>query len=173
MIQNKQYTKEEYLNQVDKIKQSFSPQDAQKFFATQRHPATTTIQTTNSTGNYLINCDHIHMSFDTRESKDSRYLTDCTEVIDCMDLTIAGMNNTSLSYESVSFFGQNSLFCNTVRNSHHMIYCIECFNNCHHCFGCTGLNNKSYCIFNKQYDKAKREKKVSRLIEHMKEKKER
>ena len=42
---------------------------------------------------------------------------------------------------------------------------------CHHCqncFGCVGLKNKSYCIFNKQYSKQEYNELVPKIIEHMK-----
>jgi hypothetical protein len=35
------------------------------------------------------------------------------------------------------------------------------------CFGCVGLKNKQYCIFNKQYTKEAYIETVQRLIEHM------
>jgi hypothetical protein len=34
-------------------------------------------------------------------------------------------------------------------------------------FGCWGLRNKSYCIFNKQYTKEEYEKEVAKIIAHM------
>lgn len=37
------------------------------------------------------------------------------------------------------------------------------------CFGCVGLRNKQYCIFNKQYTKDEYDKLRSQLISHMKE----
>ena len=41
---------------------------------------------------------------------------------------------------------------------------------CHHCqdcFGCIGLKNQQYCIFNKQYTKEEYEKTVAQLIKKM------
>jgi hypothetical protein len=45
-------------------------------------------------------------------------------------------------------------------------YCSDCFN-LDHCFLCTWLHNKSYCILNKQYTKEEYEELVSRIIEKM------
>ena len=39
--------------------------------------------------------------------------------------------------------------------------------NCHHLFGCIGLKNKEYCIFNKHYTKLEYEKLVGKIVEHM------
>lgn len=44
--------------------------------------------------------------------------------------------------------------------------------NCHSCYeiiGCTGLRNKKYCIFNKQYSKEEYEVLKPRVIEHMRQ----
>jgi hypothetical protein len=38
---------------------------------------------------------------------------------------------------------------------------------CNHLFACEGLRNQSYCILNKQYEKAEYEKEVAKIIEHM------
>ncbi|USN57480.1 MAG: hypothetical protein H6766_03435 [Candidatus Peribacteria bacterium] len=38
-----------------------------------------------------------------------------------------------------------------------------------HLFGCIGLRNKSYCIFNKQYTKEEYNALVPKIIEHMKQ----
>lgn len=45
--------------------------------------------------------------------------------------------------------------------------------NCKNCFGCIGLNQKEYCIFNKQYTKEAYEKLVAQLITIMIKHKER
>jgi hypothetical protein len=39
--------------------------------------------------------------------------------------------------------------------------------NCHHCFGCIGLKNKSYCILNKQYSKEEWESLAEKIFETM------
>ncbi|MDR2416416.1 MAG: hypothetical protein LBD75_07670 [Candidatus Peribacteria bacterium] len=48
-----------------------------------------------------------------------------------------------------------------------MWYSMQCVQNVSHCFGCIGLRNKEYCIFNKQYTKAEYEKLVAEIIEQM------
>ena len=48
------------------------------------------------------------------------------------------------------------------------LYCVLCVNNCDNLFGCVGLKNKHYCIFNKQYTKDEYEALVPKIIEHMK-----
>ncbi|MBP7884916.1 hypothetical protein KAZ93_01885 [Patescibacteria group bacterium] len=38
---------------------------------------------------------------------------------------------------------------------------------CKNCFGCVGLKNHEYCIFNKQYSKEDYEVQVAKIISHM------
>lgn len=49
-----------------------------------------------------------------------------------------------------------------------IFYSAYCVNNLRHCFGCIGLRNATYCIFNKQYTKEEYEILVPRIVEHMK-----
>ncbi len=44
-----------------------------------------------------------------------------------------------------------------------------CFNNCKNLFGCVGLKNKEYCIFNKQYTKEEYNEIVPKIIKKMQE----
>ena len=39
-----------------------------------------------------------------------------------------------------------------ISQSRELEYCFECFD-CKNCFGCVGLKKKSFCIFNRQYEK--------------------
>jgi len=51
-------------------------------------------------------------------------------------------------------------------NSSDIFYCDTLFS-CHDCFGCTGLKNKQYCIFNKQYSKEDYEILKAKIIDYM------
>ncbi|MBU0626703.1 hypothetical protein KKG31_00385 [Patescibacteria group bacterium] len=68
---------------------------------------------------------------------------------------------------------QNVHFCIYVFDSHSLILCQECYDNCNNLFGCVGLKKKQYCIFNKQYTQEEYEKLVPQLIQKMKTEKER
>lgn len=52
-------------------------------------------------------------------------------------------------------------------NVDELLYGIYCFAT-KNSFGCFGLQNKSYCILNKQYTKEEYEVLVPKIIEHMK-----
>ncbi|MDA1209081.1 MAG: hypothetical protein O2904_03570, partial [bacterium] len=79
-----------------------------------------------------------------------------------------------LCYESAGIGegAQQLLFCDACwPNCHNLLYCNVCSSS-HHCFGCIGLKQKSYCIFNKQYTKEEYEKLVPKIITQMMERKE-
>jgi hypothetical protein len=48
----------------------------------------------------------------------------------------------------------------------HIFYCVY-VENCHHCIGCYGLYNKSYCIFNKQYTQEERYTEADKVFAQM------
>jgi len=58
------------------------------------------------------------------------------------------------------------IFSHFMRNCSEVSYSMFCFNS-QNLFGCTGLNRKQYCIFNKQYTKEEYEKLVARIAQHM------
>ena len=60
--------------------------------------------------------------------KNSRDCFECIKIDNCFNL----------------FYSENCIDCS---NSSYLYNCI----NCHDCFNCSNLNNKSYCIDNKQY----------------------
>jgi len=63
-------------------------------------------------------------------------------------------------------FGQNFIGCSSTLKAHNMYYCDSCQGG-HDCFGCVGLRNKEYCIFNKQYTKEEYEKLAGKIAQKM------
>jgi hypothetical protein len=55
-----------------------------------------------------------------------------------------------------------------VLGSKSLFYSISC-KGCQNCFGCSGLRNKQYCVFNKQYTREEYEALVPKIVEHMRE----
>lgn len=79
-----------------------------------------------------------------------RYCVDIYKTKDSMDLWVVGPNVT-LTYELVETYNCfNVKFSFFIRDGLELEYCLEC-HNCQYCFGCIGLRNKKYCIFNKPY----------------------
>lgn len=118
----------------------------------------------NCSGNNLANCRNVHESFDVTTSEDIRYSHYGLDSKDCSDVSF--FDKCELCYDSTSLMGYGYRFTVYCRDSVDLIYCDNC-HACKNCFGCVGLRNKQYFIFNKQYSKEGYEKLVLRIIEHM------
>ena len=62
--------------------------------------------------------------------------------------------------------GQRQFFVGIVYGCNDVRYCYNCTGSSN-LFGCIGLRNKNYCIFNKQYTKEEFEKLRARIVEQM------
>ncbi|HSW47505.1 MAG TPA: hypothetical protein VLG67_00335 [Candidatus Saccharimonadales bacterium] len=106
-------------------------------------------------GKDLVNC------FDVSRTTGGTYLFDshnCTNCADC-DFTY----QTELAYECVDVwrsFNCNYLdYCQDMTDSDYSFDCRGCKN----VFGCVHLNNKSFCIFNRQFTEEEYKEKVKYL----------
>ena len=122
----------------------------------------------NVTGNWLENCKDAKSCFACSEIEEGKFLFGVNKGKDIFDLTYWSMNS-ELIYESANIGRQ----CASVAFSHESWdqlreaqYCINCHNSAN-LFGCVGLRNKQYCIFNKQYTKEEYEKFLPQVKEHM------
>ena len=101
-------------------------------------------------------------------------------------LVFGGDYNEDCMYSTFNFYSKDSLdlywsfkcersyelidarSCYNVSFGHYSENCFDSFllydcKNCNNCFGCVGLRNKSYCIFNKQYKKEEYFEKLKEL----------
>ena len=109
---------------------------------------------------YIKNC---YLCFDSgSNTEDSAYCVSiqfgkqCYNVINSKHCELCYFCiNTDKSYKT--FFSRN---CEECVDSWFLQDCIGCTS----CFGCTGLRNKSYCIFNEQYTKEEYKKKLEELL---------
>jgi len=102
-----------------------------------------------STGNDLWGCKNCFLSFYVQEGCENlRYCTGMENARESMDFF--GSGEASYIYES-----SGVSFSNRVKFSLQCRYCldveysVEC-KNCEFCFGCFGLKNQKFCVFNKQ-----------------------
>lgn len=161
-IFNKQYTKEEYIIEIEKMKLNTISgilnirEKARNFWKTWPTKCHQGLKNLNSTGSYVTNCKNVNDSFLIREGENMRYCQylQVPKTKDCYDVSAWG-DNMELNYE-VCVCGDNSY---NVRfssdcwpNCKNLEYCISVFSSSD-CFGCVGLKKKQYCIFNKQYTK--------------------
>jgi len=156
---NKQFSKEEYFNQLSKInltsyktieelKEKF-----RKLYLESIHRFTIQIKAVDSTGDNLEGVKNCKICFDAsgkiEDVKYSHWMA--KNVKDTYD-SGPGIGMAELVYESFDTGVGNfrNLFTNVVYSSNNIEYSFNC-HGCSDLFGCIGLRNKKYCILNKQY----------------------
>lgn len=105
----------------------------------------------NSIGDNLLQCNNCFWSFASlSDSENVRYCQSFDKIKDTMDMF--GATLAELVYDSTAAPNCNKVkFSVMIRTGLEVEYSMEC-NNCEYLFGCFGLRNKKYCIFNKQYE---------------------
>lgn len=176
MIFNKQYSKEEYeiekeklaLNNHENIK-NFS-EKALEFFQTQAQKAIEGEQNENVVGDHIYNSKNAFHCFDCRYVEDCKYCAKVTDgVKNCFDYLSWGFK-AELMYECAGC-GDNAYnmkFCSTcttnITNLEYSMHCVTSSD----LFGCVGLKKKKFCILNKQYSESEFHELKKRIVEHMK-----
>ena len=173
-IRNKQYTKEEYEKELKKIRfDSYEDienlkKEFQNILKEQAvHRENFNLRTTNSTGNYLSDCDKCVNCFSWEKSQNCRNSIRGMKSKDCIDQSTTWNNEVSGNNSGV--YGGYAIHYSSwsdARYSEYLDLCVEC----EYCFGCMGLKKKKYCILNKQYTKEEYEKLREKIITNMKEK---
>lgn len=120
----------------------------------------------NVQGNNLKNCKNTFFSFNATNCEDCSYLFDVLDAKDCMDMSYT-LYDPEASYEIMSTVGTK--YCAFVMSGPYNSNCFYGFmlQSCKNCFGCIGLKQKQYCIFNVQYTKEEYETLVPQIIDHM------
>ena len=155
---NKQLTKEEYKKEMEKIylgDRELVNNYKLKFWQLVKDSpirATRINKSSNSYGDQIINCKNCDSVFSAEESENIRFAEATLGNKDSMDYAISG--GSELLYETVMVGSQGSsvkfsFASKFIIESEYLINCLHCTN----CFACVGVENKQYCIFNKQYEK--------------------
>jgi len=176
-IWNKQYTKEEYANEmknyntgsyqsIKDILQRFAIEDIQQ---PKKYMEGTKNQ--NVTGNYIYQSKNSDNSFESVDIEDCKHCQFCFygNTKDCYDMTLwgqnahfiydcmgAGDNETNVKF-SIDCWAQG----NNIEYSYHIVVPNDDL------FGCIGLKHKRYCILNKQYTKEEYEELLPKIKQHM------
>jgi len=114
------------------------------------HENLNTRKAVHSTGNDLWDCNDCFYSFYVQEGCEHlRYCTGPEDNRESMDFFGGGRGAYIYESSGVSFSNrvEFSMQCRYCLDTE---YSVEC-KNCEFCFGCFGLQNKKYCVFNKQY----------------------
>ena len=107
------------------------------------------------------------MSFAVKDSENVRYIWDIMRYKDSMDSYSGG--DAELMYECTSSGrSYNAKFSTRGVHSTDIQYCFMA-RKCKNLFACIGLENKEYCIFNKQYSEEEYKTLVAKIIEQMTE----
>lgn len=168
---NKPLSKEEYRKQVDAFLGSHANfQKARTILDGLRrsriHKYSNIINSENCSGDFISNCKNCIDCYDINDSQDCKYVTvgvECKDVMDCSNMYI----KPELCYEVLGTITvYNCIFCIYVFHSQNLMYSQFCYNS-KNLFGCVGLRNKEYCIFNRQFSPDEYEDCVPRMIEHM------
>ena len=173
VFRNKQLLKEEYQKEIDKLEKSkYSVQvklieEFTKLSENAICKYAQIIQSDGCTGNMIENSHNsknIFSSFSVINSKNIIFST--KPISDSYDVTIIGGTGECLELIA-SGRGNNKVnFTSGAGASKDMEYTDWC-NDCQDIFGCVGLRNKKYCIFNKQYTKEEYFNLRKKIIEHM------
>jgi len=173
VFRNKQYTREEYLNIMkdypldsyevqEKLSNEFwdFSKQAVCLFASMRNAV-------NCTGDFIGNSKNTHYSFSLVDTENSKYIIFGANTIrDSYDLAFAGILESC--YELVDSGGHsNMMFFNNGHSTGFDIRYVMNGKNNKNLFGCVALENKQYCILNKQYSKKEYEETIPRILEHM------
>ncbi|MEK9159938.1 MAG: hypothetical protein AAB383_04375 [Patescibacteria group bacterium] len=170
---NQQLSKEEYEKRV---KECFdgsheSVLRCQAAFAehSKKFPvrATQVFNSDNAQGSHIFESKNVINSYDIAGSED---IINCTQTETSKDMMDCDFTYVcELSYELISGGkSMRNLFSfSLVGNNNDVMYSHYCNNGNQNLFGCVGMKNSKYCIFNKQYTKEEYEELVPRIIEHM------
>lgn len=175
---NEQLTKEEYSKRLEALRLDTwegiqrAKELAHAFWKTQP------VKFMNAFSNFNVSGEYIHYSKNVHDSYliiGGENLAYCQYQLgpgakDSMDITVWGTVN-ELCYETVTCgYGTNNVKFSAEcwPGDKNLEYCMF-MKNCSDCFGCFGLKNRQYCIFNKQYKKEEYEALRARIVEQMKE----
>ena len=175
-IFNKQVTKEEYKEFMDKFRsgsyQAVRDMKDKVHDLWMKFPNrfTLAIKITDSTGEHIEQTKNVHESYDIHEGENLKYCQFLTKSTDSYDHTRPGAPSSfiyeglvvGLEAERVKF----SAYCFAGVND--LEYCVYCPGSSN-LFGCVGLRKKQYCIFNKQYTKEEYFALREKIISHMRE----
>ncbi len=168
-IFNKKYSKQEYNLFISKLTQTNFKKYQQKFLEKTKSMIVKNLD--------IINCDnctwdHLNNNKNCINCFNGLSAENCKN---CNDFGYGEyMHNLSYAWYEVKYAYEllaaeqvyKSAFCISCINIKHCYYTMMS-TNCEFCFGCIGLKDKQYCIFNKQYSKQEYNIMLKKIINHM------
>ncbi len=173
---NEQLDKKSYEEKIKEIDLGSASQikefklKFEEFILKYPHKFARNVRSINSTGDNLEGAKNCTRCFDVfGGAKDSGNIwLAYSEITSCYDCDHIGKNSEDSYQVSTAYPGSRVLLSRFIFESYDIYYSYNC-HSCSNLFGCFGLRNKSYCIFNKQYSKEEYLELMPKLIKHMNE----
>ncbi len=173
-ILNQQYSKEEYAKKISEwnlgsaaVRQKLLDQFQALIKTDAIHKAAEIERSVNVSGSMIFNCKNVKNGFDMYSSEDSKNVVLATDVKDCMDAYHFGFKS-ELIYESHALIHDYDVsFSHLSYDDSHLMYCDSCHNS-QNLFGCVGIKQGTYSIFNKKYSEDEYAALKKKIIAHMK-----
>ena len=126
------------------------------------------------------------INLENRNNENSEYCNDCDEIKDCY-LCFNSANSKNCYYCNTFGYGSRdcmdvfwgitcelSYECTKVTQAYHCFWCFNCVNisdcyfseeciGCKNCFGCVGLRQKEYCLYNEQLSRKEYEEYIDKF----------
>jgi len=172
-IQNKQYSKEHYFEEIKKL--NLGSRKVQELLISEFdvickktiYRYANILKSVNSTGNNLLNTKNCFNCFDVYNSENVKYGYRTFLQKDCMDIDYGGKGELMYEYNTGSLNDYNVKFSysafDTVQNAEYVESCIFSSN----LLGCINIKNKENVILNKVYKKEEFESLREKIIKHM------
>ncbi len=175
MIRNRQYTKEAYLSEMERV--DFG---SRKNIAAYKkeldelklgfpHKYAQIKHSLNATGNHIVNsknCREVWYASDLENCSYSIFLKDAKDSMDINNGCCTMWSNYEVCTMGVNAY--NIKFSvDAWPEAYDQSYCDSCHDNAGNLFGSIGVSHKQYCILNKEYDKKSFEALKAKIIEHM------
>lgn len=172
-IFNEPFSREDFIKEKEKIlsegyKGLLSiEKEFEKIKIKTLHRFAMTIQCKDVSGDHIVSSKNTYNCFDVKRAEDSRYSVRLIDAKDVYDTNYCEYLELCCDY--LGFWKvQRTKFSNTCGEGSDLTYADFCSGSSN-LFGCVGLRQKSYCIFNKQYSKGEYEKLVPKIIKQMNE----
>lgn len=165
-IDNRVYEKEAYYEKISALQQKSWSITLEQW--KQRKQKNTILFSENSSGHHIKNCKNSINCVDAMNLEDCKNCSWFFDAKECHDIYSWGQQSERC-YECVAIGESNYsiLFSSNIStNCNNILYSFHCTASSD-CFGCIGMRNVQYCIFNKQYSKVDYEQMLTKIISYM------
>jgi len=166
-IKNKQYSKEEYDRLKDKI---LSDKWHYTTSSSKLNNLWSNNGSTNVVGSFLVNSTDItngYYSYNIKTGRNIMYMWWAGENENMYDIFVGWAIQWQHFYAVQGAWNSEHIYCSIgINDSAGIFYSMYC-SQCSFCLWCIGLQNKQFCILNKQYSKEEWHQKVDEIFAQM------